>query len=330
MLDIALKTIYVIAPILFITLTGFVGGKLGWIDEKASVSLTRIVFYVGMPALLIEKLSRSNPGEILYVKGPYVLIIVSIFIAFLGYITAKLKKRPVNQYGVCSQASFRGNLGFVGLPVALSALGQEALFYSSFILLIGIPLFNILSIIVLFLPHKSNSGKIPFDKMFKGILTNPLIIACIAGFIFASIRDISIIQALTDTDGFALIEKTLKLLGQITLPLALLALGVNLDFSKSLNSVYNNFLAVFYKLLLAPIIGGLLLYLFGANNPDFVTTVIMLSAPVAVFSYVMAVEMEGDGDLAGNLVLSTVVFCFISYGLILFTLGLLGIWSPQP
>ena len=51
----------------------------------------------------------------------------------------------------------------------------------------------------------------------------------------------------------------------------------------------------------------------------------MLASPVAVSSYTMALEMKGDGELAGALVVFTSAFSILTMFLFIFTLKSLGL-----
>ncbi len=318
MFQFVLETLYVILPVLLIVASGYLAHRMGWIKGSAVDSLTKIVFYIGLPTLLIDEISRTTLSELIEMKGPYVVVLVASFMAFLGYLSARLYKLPSNQKGVWAQASFRSNMGFIGLPIVLNALGNDGIRYSSLILALGVPAFNILAVIFLYLPHKESSGQIPINKMFKGVITNPLVLACIVGVLFSFIRP----------ETLPIVDKTLESLKHMTLPIALLAVGVKLEIRKSFKLIRESYLPVIYKLLLAPLLGGIVLYLLKAQAMDFVSTTLLLASPTAVMSYVMAAEMKGDSRLAANLVLVTTFFSFFSFTLILFILRLLGIWIP--
>ncbi|HEO64359.1 MAG TPA: AEC family transporter [Spirochaetes bacterium] len=313
-----LETLYVILPVLLIVASGYLANRMGWIKESAVDSLTKIVFYIGLPSLLIDEISRTTLSELFEMKGPYVVLVVASIMALIGYLSAQLYRLPPNQKGVWAQASFRSNMGFIGLPIVLNALGDEGIRYSSLILALGVPAFNILAVIVLYLPHKESSGQIPINKMFKGVITNPLVLACVVGVLFSFVRP----------DSLPIVDNTLESLKHMTLPIALLAVGVKLEIRKSIQLIKESYLPVIYKLLVAPLSGGILLYALKAQAMDFVSTVLLLASPAAVMSYVMAAEMKGDSRLAANLVLVTTFFSFFSFTLILLILRLLGIWIP--
>lgn len=330
MLKTALDTFYVISPILIISGIGYISAKNNWIKDEGSNALIKIVFYVGLPSLLIDEISRSSLSQLLSLKGPYIVSFTALLVALLGYYTASIKKLPANQKGVWAQGSFRANMAFVGFPIAINAMGDVGVQYCSMILVIAVPVFNILSVFFLFLPNRDASGKIPIKKMLNGILTNPLVIACFIGIFFSIINSMKIEWIEYLYSGIEPVaDKTLQVLRNITLGSALLALGSKLEIVKSLKLFLPNFLPVFYKLILAPLIGGVLLYLFGAEPNDFMAAILLLASPVAVLSYIMAAEMGGDRELAANLVLTTTFFSFISFSIILFILGLIGIWTPS-
>ncbi len=318
MFTIALKTFYVISPILLIVFMGYLAGRIGWIKESGIKSLTKIVFYIGLPALLIDEISRINMSELLNLRGPIVLVITSSVMGTIGYITAVLKKLPPSHRGVWALSSFRANMAFIGLPVALNALGQEGLKYCALVLMVGVTIFNILTIFFLLLANKNTVGRFSWWTIIKEILTNPLIIGSVIGFLFSFIRP----------NELPIVDLTLSTLKKIPLPLALIAIGARLKIKKSIINLPKLFIPVMYKLLLTPILGGILLYLFGAKPLDFVSTILLLSSPVAIISYVMVLEMGGDSESSANIILTTTFLSFFSLSIILFILGLLGIWKP--
>ncbi|MDH5681917.1 MAG: AEC family transporter, partial [Spirochaetota bacterium] len=223
MTNVALGTFYVIAPVLVIVGMGYLAGKLGWIKDVAVDSLTKIVFYVGLPALLIDEISRADLSTFIRMKGPLVVVVVAVIMGILGYVTALLFKVSADKRGVWAQASFRANMGFVGLPVVMNALGETGIHYCSLVLAVGVPTFNILSVIVLFLPQRGEGGKIPLAKMVGGVLRNPLVIACVIGFLFSFVRP----------DKLKILDVSLFHLKHLPLPLALLAIGAKLDVRRS-------------------------------------------------------------------------------------------------
>ncbi len=318
MLNIAINTFYVIMPVVVIVGIGYISSKTGWIEDKSVNTLTKIVFYIGLPALLLDEISRSNISTFFEMKGPVVVMITATIMGSLGYISAVLKKLPPDQRGVWAQGSFRANMGFVGLPIVLNALGNKGIQYCSLILALGVPVFNILSVIFLYLPHRGETGKVPYFKMFIEVVKNPLVISCILGVLFAFVRPKSL----------PVFDETLDYLKKIPLPLALLAIGAKLEIRRSIELLKQTSIPVFYKIVLTPLIGGILLYLLNAQPMDFVSTTLLLASPIAVMSYIMAYEMKGDAELAANLVLSTTFLSFFSFTIILFLLGLLGIWKP--
>ena len=315
---IALHSFYVITPIFLMVGLGYVARRIGWIEPGAVKSLTRIVFYIGLPAVFIDELSRMDMLSVLQLKGPLVLFIVSVLMGMLGYLTAGWKGLPPNRRGVWAQASLRGNLVFVGLPVVVNALGEEGIRYCLLVLVVAVPTYAFLSVLFLLIPHRKAEKGSSIKLIAAGIITNPLIISCFAGFGLSFFRP----------EHLPVVDTTLSSLRKIALPVALLAVGGQLELKKSIRQLPRLYLPVLYRLVLAPTVGGTLLYLFGAGREDMVASSLLLGCPVAVVSYVMADEMKGDSEEAANLILSSTFASYFTLGVILFVLGVLGVWVP--
>jgi predicted permease len=104
-----------------------------------------------------------------------------------------------------------------------------------------------------------------------------------------------------------LAEETLGILASMALPLALLLIGGGLGL-ESLRRAPSVLLSTAIKTLGLPALGYGLLTLAGTRGVDRAAAVLLLSAPSATITLIMAREMGGDPALAASAVtLSTLV-----------------------
>ncbi|MCV6624889.1 MAG: AEC family transporter, partial [Cellvibrionaceae bacterium] len=107
------------------------------------------------------------------------------------------------------------------------------------------------------------------------------------------------------------------MLGQLTLPLALLCVGGSLSFRAGLGADQRACLmwANGFKLVLVPGLAVALLALLGFRGMDLGIPFLLMAAPVATASYVMVVGLGGNDKLAANLVVSSTLLSLLTVSL---------------
>jgi hypothetical protein len=137
----------------------------------------------------------------------------------------------------------------------------------------------------------------------KKILGNPVVLGALSGILFSMLK-IPIPE---------IIDNSLKIIGGMALPLALLVIGASLSFSLLRSHFRLAFAAGLLKLFLLPGLGLLLYLALRIPSGQFLPGLILLASPTATITYVMASEMQGSPDLATaavsmNTLLSAVTF----------------------
>jgi predicted permease len=199
------------------------------------------------------------------------------------------------------QIAFRGNTALIGLPIiAYSAivLKDETLLKNAVLSLApAIPVWNMVSIILLNKDSVKTSTLDTRKAFIKQIVLNPLVISCVLGLLF-SVANIALPQ---------FIEFSLTRLGQMTLPLALIAIGAGLQFRKN-NNVKVAITSSIIKVFIAPLLALLLCWVLGLSKTQIFTALIFCASPAAISIYVMTQELRGNYKLAGDgIVYSTVL-----------------------
>ena len=147
-------------------------------------------------------------------------------------------------------------------------------------------------------------------KIVRGILTNPLILASLLGLACMAVGlriPSPVMSAVED-------------LSKIATPLALFLLGGSFEFSKVRQNRVQLFWGVMGRLVIAPAVFVSLAALLGFRGLDLASLMIVFAAPTAVNSYVMAQQMGGDADLAGQQVVFSSAFAIPSIFLWIFIL----------
>ena len=194
------------------------------------------------------------------------------------------------------------------MALVLNAFGEAG--GRQFGILIGIiiPWVNVMAVTILIW---FSGQRLTFWKQvqmtFKAVFTNPLFIACIAGFIYSNTLKVFPKP----------IDNTFALLSMLTLPLALLSIGGALTL-KSLKTYFRlSIVASVFKLLVLPLTGYLMLSAFNVSGLPFKVSMILFTLPTSTAMYVLSSQLNSDTDLASaNIFLSTIL-SFFSLSLVL-------------
>ncbi len=287
------------APILSLLLLGILFKRLTLIDDGFIHTANRLVFNITLPCMLFfsiasTPLSQSNNLPLFIFGASFTLFCTALFYVF------SLTFIQDDKRGTFVQGAFRGNLGIIGIALAVNAYGTEVLAVASLYMAIISLIDNPLSVLLL---------KPKGHPSLKSIITNPIIIAVLLGLIFSGLQ--------LPIPTFA--QQSGQYLAQLTLPLALICIGGSLNWQSFRHHHLDVIIATAFKLLLMPIIGISIAYQLNFSANELGLLYLMLSAPTAVSSYIMAKQMTRYGAMAAEIIaLTTAMSTFIiTAGLVL-------------
>lgn len=269
--------------------------------------INRLLYWIALPALLFYQTAEATIQGEAALRVILVLVAVTGVCIGLGYLAARLIRLPGSAVGAFIQGAYRGNLAYVGLPVVLLALaapnGQPAPGDSSLAVLslaFLIPIYNLIAVIVLLAsrPAEPRSAQ-PARRMLLAIVTNPLILACLAGLIFVLFR----------WKLPPVVRQTCVALGQMSTPLALLGVGATLTLVSLRDKLIPAAAATLIKVVAAPVAGYLVGLRMGLTPAELRVALILLATPTATASYVMAEQLGSDEKLAGAIIVLSTLLC---------------------
>jgi predicted permease len=241
-----------------------------------------------------------------------IVIYIGVLIGFtLSWILAVFFIQKGSGRGVFIQGSFRGNEAIVGMALIISFYGDQATAKVATILIFLIPLFNILSIIALTFSD-TEERKNELKTGIISLVRNPLLIA-----IF-----VSILVSIYSVPVPRIIRSTGESLAAIAIPLALIGIGSSLDFKQIKNFSAIAFAATAFKLILMPVLGTVIAYIFGIRGESLGIVYILFACPTAIVSYIMAEAMGKHGKIAGNIVVFSTTVSMLTIGIGLYLLRL--------
>jgi predicted permease len=277
-----------IIPIFLIVILGWFIHRRGFIPNDFLGPANRLVYYVAIPAMIFQSISKSTFG----VWFNPLMIMMTLTAATLIYLAAWLSCRMFHlERSLCGsfiQSSGHGNLGYIGLAVAFYFLGDTGLAHASVVAGFLMILQNLLSIMALQAFAPRTSQKVDVNVFVRKMLGNPVILAVLAGMLlsFFSLPVPLIFQ------------RSLSILSGLALPTALLLIGASISIERIKAHRFAVIGAVSFKLLALPGLGWLFYALCGFKPDVFIPGLILLASPTATISYVMSKEMNSDSDLA--------------------------------
>lgn len=300
-------------PILLLFVLGVSLRYGGFCTEGSARQLNRLTFWVLLPCQLFLEISGSeNAFSSETIRMALFILASCLLVLLLGAVVRKLLASSADA-GVFLQGVMRGNLVYVGFPVLLfflpgeenDAVRQPVMLATALI----IPVYNILSVALLGISaaNKNHSTRARLLQACRGILTNPLIIACLLGSFF-SVLQIPLPLFLT---------RTLKGLGNASFAIALIALGASFTISRLRPGLLRAaLLSAGLRVFATPCIGLLLALclpaFFGLPADMLTAGLLFLATPTAVASFVMADQMGCDGELAAAIVILSTLLSFLA------------------
>ncbi len=306
-----------VMPIILLILLGYLLRQKHFLTDNFLKIGNSLVFKVCLPCMLFINVYDIDGFSVI----PWDMVVYSVgmicLIFVLGLATALAATRVPERRGVILQCTFRSNYAIIGLSLAGALGGSEAVAVGAVLSAFSIPAFNILAVIALsvFVGKQEKSGN-GFQRILKGIVTNPLIIGVLLGLLCVGIRGLE--TKLFGTVVFSIKGNTKFLytamnnLKSVASPLALIVLGGQFTFSAVKGMFKEIAIGTAWRVVIAPLlgIGGAILlsrytsWLHCGVN-EYPALIALFGSPVAVSSAIMAGSMGNDEQLATQLVVWT-------------------------
>ena len=115
-----------------------------------------------------------------------------------------------------------------------------------------------------------------------------------------------------------LLIKSMGILGNIALPMALIIIGGSMSLNTLRNSIRLSGIISLMKLMVLPFLSFLFCYFYAIPAHDALPGIILLATPTATTSFILANELGGDTELASGVItlstlLSPLAFIFWTY-----------------
>jgi hypothetical protein len=310
--------------VLFILMAlGFILGKAKVLTRDGNKMLSRLVLFVALPCTVLSSVFKNESDVTIGITLNFLLyVLLAYAIAFavsvpVIYFTCRKKK---NDRGMLNFMSVFGNSGFMGFPVVQAIFGVSAAYYVG---LFNIP-FNVLvfSLGIYLIARKSTPKEdqpegVPDGEKTGGgfspkFLLNPVLLA-----IFLTIP-----LAVTGVQPPALVADFLEITGSITTPGAMLVIGSTLAMVP-LKTIFKEWQVIpvtLLKLLIIPLLTWLILSQILDDKLMLGVLVVLAGMPTAAMASMLAIEYNGNEQIASAGVFVTTLLCGVTVPLLVYWL----------
>ncbi len=291
----------------------------GFLQPDLVKGLNSIAYFIGLPAFLFLRSATGDPFHPEVVPLIVMLYAGSIATMIAAFAIGRLIK--VSNFSIAAfvQGSVRGNLAFIGVPIIFYVLADfapdRADVIGQMVIFAFVPvtiLFNVCctGLLVIF-NTKQSSAKNAIALTARQIATNPLIIASVMGTAWA----------LIGAPMPAIVGRSLEVVGQLAMPLALLCIGATLVLVPVRQGLRFALVASVIKVTIPPIVGWFVGWHLDIPREYMLAGIILLVTPSAAAGYVLVHQFKGDTGLASSIIVISTLLSIPAF-LIALWLGL--------
>ena len=284
---------------------GYAAGTLGYLGGDFDRQLSRLVINITCPALILSSAMTGELPDRQYIL-PLLLISVITYavltaVAFLlpRYLT---KKR--DDEGAIGFALMFGNVGFMGYPVVASIFGHEAVFYAAVLNVVNT--FTVFTIGTVLITGRGEVGSERFQK--KVLYSTPMLAAYLTMAIVALQIDC--------IPGF--ISQSLTMLGNITVPAALLIIGSSMS-QLPVRAMLGNrtvYATTLFRLLLLPLAVYYLTSALGFSPLVVNINTVVIAMPVATYGTILCLKYGRDTTMITEVTFVTTLLSMLTIPLL--------------
>jgi predicted permease len=262
---------------------GYAAGKLGYLGGTFDKRLSKVVIDITCPALILSSAMTGELPDRQYIL-PLLLISVITYIVLTGmaYLLPRYLTKRIEDEGPVGFALMFGDVGFMGYPVVASIFGHEAIFYAAVLNVVNT--FAVFTIGTMLITGKSEVEGSKFQK--KVLYSTPMLAAYLT----------MAIVALRIDNIPAFISQPLTMIGNITVPAALLIVGSSMSHLSPRAMLGNGtvYATTLFRLAILPIAIYYLCRALGFS--EFVVNIntIVIAMPVATYGTILCLRHGKD------------------------------------
>lgn len=296
-----------------IVVVGYIAGKLGYMGGTFDKKLSKVVIDITCPALILSSAMTGELPDRRYIL-PLLGISVLTYVLLTGValLLPRLLTKKKDDEGVIGFAMMFGNVGFMWYPIVASIFGHEAVFYAAVLNVVNT--FTVFTVGTMLIVGKNRESTVEEKEMSqkkmlrKVLYSTPMLSAYLTMLIVAlEIKDIP-----------EFISQPLTMIGNITVPAALLIIGSSMS-QLPLRALLGNgtiYTTTLMRLAILPIGIHYLMTLLGFSSFVVGINTVVIAMPVATYGTILCLRHGKDTTLITEVTFITTLLAMISIPLL--------------
>lgn len=296
-----------------IVVVGYIAGKLGYMGGTFDKKLSKVVIDITCPALILSSAMTGELPDRRYIL-PLLGISVLTYVLLTGValLLPRLLTKKKDDEGVIGFAMMFGNVGFMGYPIVASIFGHEAVFYAAVLNVVNT--FTVFTVGTMLIVGKNQESTVEEKEMSqkkmlrKVLYSTPMLSAYLTMLIVAlEIKDIP-----------EFISQPLTMIGNITVPAALLIIGSSMS-QLPLRALLGNstiYTTTLMRLAVLPVGIHYLMTLLGFSSFVVGINTVVIAMPVATYGTILCLRHGKDTTLITEVTFITTLLAMISIPLL--------------
>ena len=291
----------VIITLFALVVVGYAIGKLGYLGGDFDRRLSRLVINVTCPALILSSaMTGELPDRRFILPLLLISVITYILLTAVAFLLPRYLTKRRDDEGVIGFALMFGNVGFMGYPVVASIFGHEAVFYAAVLNVVNT--FAVFTVGTMLITGRGEVGGERFQK--KVLYSTPMLAAYLTmGIVALEIDNIP-----------GAISQPLTMLGNITVPAALLIIGSSMS-QLPLRSMLGNltvYLTTALRLVVLPLGVYYLTKAMGFSDEVVNINTVVIAMPVATYGTILCLKYEKDTTMITEVTFVTTLLSMLT------------------
>jgi predicted permease len=298
-----MENIVVMVTLFAIVIVGFIAGKLGYMGGDFDKRLSSLVIDITCPALILSStMSGQLPNREMILPLLLISLLTYILLTGVALLVPRWLTKRHDDEGIVGFALMFGNVGFIGYPVVASIFGHEAVFYAAVLNVVNT--FAVFTIGVMLI--MGGRGAYTFHK--KILWSTPMLAAYLA----------ILIVSLGIDDVPRVISQPLTLIGQITVPAALLIIGSSMSQLSARTMLGNGtvYLTTLFRLAILPLALFFLFNSLGFQQLAVNINTVVIAMPVATYGTILCLKHGRDTTLITEVTFITTLLSVVTIPLV--------------
>ena len=300
-----MENLEIMMTLFAIVIVGYIAGKLGYMGGDFDRRLSALVVNITCPALILSSaMGTTLPDRQMILPLLAISLLTYIVLSSVALLLPRYLTKKRDDQGVVGFALMFGNVGFIGYPVVASIFGHEAVFYAAVLNVVNT--FAVFTIGTMLITGKSEVEGKRFQK--KVLYSTPMLSAYLTMLIVAfNIDNIP-----------RVVSMPLTMIGQITVPAALLIIGSSMSHLSKRTMLGNRtvYLTTLFRLFLLPLGLYFLCTALGFSPLAVNINTVVIAMPVATYGTILCLKYERDATLITEVTFITTLLSVVTIPLI--------------